>query len=304
VDGKLYDFRVSTTPTIFGESIVIRILDSNKALLPLEKLGISSYNLKRLKRAIQAPYGLILVTGPTGSGKTTTLYSILNQLKGVEKKIITVEDPVEYRIPEIQQIQVNPQVGRTFQVVLRSLLRQDPDIIMVGEIRDKETLNIAIEAGLTGHLVLATLHTNSAIGAVGRILEMGGEPALLAETLVAVIAQRLVRKLCPYCKHHQLPSLERLELVKPFLKGKKIKFYGPQGCPHCNFTGYSGRESVTEILLNSRNISHLIQQRADSLQIEEVAEYEGFRKMIEDGLEKVEQGVTSLAELLRVVKVD
>ena len=303
VDGRNYDFRVSTTPTIFGESIVLRVLDSNKALLPLEKLGISAYNLKRLKRAIQAPYGLILVTGPTGSGKTTTLYSILHQLKGIEKKIITVEDPVEYRIPEIQQIQVNPQVGRTFQIVLRSLLRQDPDIIMVGEIRDRETLTIAIEAGLTGHLVLATLHTNSAIGAVSRMIEMGGERALLAETLVAVIGQRLVRRLCSKCKREQLPALEQLELVKPFLKGRKFRFYGAKGCPVCKFTGYSGRESVTEILLNSKKISHSIQQDADSLQLEQIAEEEGFRSMLVDGLEKVELGITSLTELLRVVKI-
>jgi len=302
-DEETYDFRVSTTPTIHGESVVLRILDQKKILLRMTELGMSEYNLKRLEHLIHIPYGILFVTGPTGSGKTTTLYSALNEIKGVDKKIITIEDPVEYEIPLIQQISVNTKIGLTFTAILRSILRQDPDIIMLGEVRDKETLESAVQSALTGHLVLATLHTNDAPSAITRMIQMGAQNYMVADSLIGVVAQRLVRKICPHCKTEVTPSKEELRIIKPFLK-EEIKFYKGQGCKYCNSTGYIGREMISEVLIINDEISHLIAMNKDKKDILETAKKSGFITMIEDGINKIKQGITTLDEILRVVKVD
>lgn len=302
-DEHLYDFRVSTTPTLHGESVVLRVLDQQKILLRLTELGMSEYNLKRFEKLIHTPYGIVFVTGPTGSGKTTTLYAALNELKGVDKKIITVEDPVEYEIPLIQQIPVNYKIGVTFAIALRSILRQDPDIIMIGEVRDTETLTASIQAALTGHLVLATLHTNDAPSAITRMVQMGAEPYLVADALIGVVAQRLVRKICPYCKDVYHPSKQELELIKPYLK-EDITFYKGKGCKECEFTGYLGREMISEVLVINDKLAHLIANNKDKVEIIEVAKELGFVSMIEDGINKIKAGITTLEEILRVVKVD
>jgi len=302
-NSNIYDFRVSTTPTLHGESVVLRILDQEKILLRMTELGMSEYNLKRFEKLIHSPYGIVFVTGPTGSGKTTTLYAALNEIKGVDKKIITVEDPVEYEIPLIQQIPINTKIGLTFASALRSILRQDPDIIMLGEVRDTETLESAIQASLTGHLVLATLHTNDAPSAVTRMIQMGAKNYMVADSLIGVVAQRLVRKICPYCKGEYHPSKEELEMVKPFLN-EEIKFYKGYGCKECSFSGYIGREMISEVLPINSEISHLIAINADKTEIMETAKKYGFITMIEDGINKIKNGITTLEEILRVVKVD
>ena len=302
-DGHVYDFRVSTIPTMHGESVVLRILDQEKILLKMTELGMSEYNLKRFEILIHSPYGIVFVTGPTGSGKTTTLYAALNEIKGVDKKIITVEDPIEYEIPLIQQIPVNSKIGMTFAVALRSILRQDPDVIMIGEVRDAETLEASIQASLTGHLVLATLHTNDAISAVTRMVQMGAEPFMVADSLIGVLSQRLVRKICPYCKKEYVPSKEELERIKPFLK-EDITFYKGEGCKECNFTGYLGREMISEVLMVDDKISHLIYLKKDKTEILKVAKENGFITLVEDGINKIKKGVTTLEEILRVVKID
>ena len=302
-DNLVYDFRVSTAPTLHGESVVLRILDQQKILLRLSELGMSEYNLKRLENLVHSPYGIVFVTGPTGSGKTTTLYAGLNEIKGVDKKIITVEDPVEYEIPLVEQIPVNTKIGMTFAIALRSILRQDPDVIMIGEVRDSETLTAAIQASLTGHLVLATLHTNDAVSAITRMVQMGAENYMVADSLIGVVAQRLVRKICSYCKDEYHPVREELEKIKPFLK-EEIKFYKGKGCKHCDFTGYKGREMVSEVLVVNNEISHLIALGKDKIEILEAAKKFGFIPMIEDGINKIKNGITSLEEVLRVVKID
>ncbi len=302
-DGKIYDFRVSTSPTLHGESVVLRILDQEKILLRMNELGMSEYNLKRFEKLIHSPYGIVFVTGPTGSGKTTTLYAALNEVKGVDKKIITVEDPVEYEIPLIQQIPVNPKIGLTFATALRSILRQDPDIIMIGEVRDTETLETSIQAALTGHLVLATLHTNDAVSAITRMIQMGAENYMVADSLVGVLAQRLVRKICPYCKEEYFPSKDELELIKPYLK-EEIKFFKGKGCKECGFTGYLGREMISEVLVVNDTISHLISLNKDKTEILKIAKEYGFVTMLEDGINKIKNGITTLEEILRVVKVN
>ena len=301
--GHTYDFRVSTTPTLHGESVVLRILDQEKILLRMTELGMSEYNLKRFEKLIHTPYGIVFVTGPTGSGKTTTLYAALNEIKGVDKKIITVEDPIEYEIPLIQQIPVNHKIGFEYSVALRSILRQDPDIIMIGEVRDKETLEAAIQASLTGHLVLATLHTNDAPSAITRMIQMGAENYMVADSLVGVVAQRLVRRICPHCKKEYHPSKEEIEIIKPYLK-EDITFYKGEGCKECGFTGYLGREMVSEVLVINDAISHMIAINKDKLEILEAAKRFGFVTMIEDAVYKIKTGVTTLEEVLRVVKVD
>jgi len=303
IEQRVFDFRVSTTPTLHGESVVLRILDQGKILLRLSELGMSEYNLKKYENLIKSPYGILFVTGPTGSGKTTTLYASLNEIKGVEKKIITIEDPVEYELPLIQQIQVNQKIGVTFASVLRSILRQDPDVIMIGEVRDSETLNAAIQAALTGHLVLGTLHTNDAVSAVTRMVQMGAEYYMIADALIGVVAQRLVRKICPYCKEKHYPTKDELEKIKKFIK-EDITFYKGKGCKYCNFTGYFGREMISEIFIVNDKISHLIALGKDKHEILEAAKNLGFVTMIEDGIEKIKNGKTTLEEILRVVKFD
>ena len=257
VEGNEYDFRLSTLPIAFGESVVMRILDKSKALIKLEAIGFSDRNVLRFRKGMAAPYGIVLVTGPTGSGKTTTLYAGLNEIKNVDRKIITVEDPIEYRMNLIQQVQVNEKVELTFANALRSILRQDPDVIMIGEIRDYETLAIAVQAALTGHLVFSTLHTNDAISAVTRIVDMGIEPFLVANAMVALQAQRLVRRVCPHCMTPVTLPEETLEAVMPYLPSD-YQFVKGAGCKRCGMTGYQGRTIISEVLeisdtINSKN---------------------------------------------------
>ncbi|NPA81362.1 MAG: type II/IV secretion system protein [Epsilonproteobacteria bacterium] len=302
ISQKSYDFRLSTVPTLYGESIVLRILDQQKALLKLNELGFNKKNLKKMENFLNTPYGIVFVTGPTGSGKTTTLYAALNEIKGVENKAITIEDPIEYRLPLIQQIQVNEKIGFTFSHILRSVLRQDPDIIMVGEARDYETLNAAVQASLTGHLVFSTLHTNDAPSAITRMVQMGLEPYLIADSLIGIVSQRLARKICPYCKTKYRPHRNILEKVEKYLP-KNVEFYKGEGCAKCMFTGYSGRIVISEILENTNLLSHLISSNANKFEIVKEAKKEGYAPMIIDGLRKSLMGITTLEEVLRVVKV-
>jgi type II secretory ATPase GspE/PulE/Tfp pilus assembly ATPase PilB-like protein len=299
---KVYDFRVSTTPTLLGESIVMRILDQQKILLKLEELGMNDHNLNEFQRLIHSPYGIVFVTGPTGSGKTTTLYAALNEIKSLENKVITVEDPVEYQIPLVQQIPVNPKVGYGFAEALRTILRQDPDVIMIGEVRDTETLNAAIQASLTGHLVLATLHTNDAISAITRMVQMGAEPYLVADSLIGVVAQRLVRKICPYCKEEYKPTPDIMMRIGKYFDEHTKSFIG-KGCKRCNMTGYLGREMVSEVFSIDDEISHMIANGADKYKILEKAKAKGYKTLTDDVVEKVAKGITTISELLRVAKV-
>jgi general secretion pathway protein E len=302
VAGKEYDFRISTLPILHGESIVLRILDKSKVLISLENLGMHPATFEKFNKAMKAPYGIILVTGPTGSGKTTTLYAALNDIKSVETKIITVEDPVEYQLNMIQQVHVNEKVGLSFAAALRSILRQDPDIIMIGEIRDQETLRIAIQAALTGHLVFSTLHTNDAISAVTRISDMGIEPYLISGALVAIEAQRLVRKLCPNCKQKTILPSNLQEQFKDFLP-QEYQFYKHVGCDQCSQTGYMGREMISEVLPISDTISAMIANGTTKEAIKEVAYREHFIDMFKDGIIRAARGVTTIDEVFRVAKI-
>ena len=300
IDNKVVDFRVATLPTVYGERVVLRILKKEGILIELEKLGFLSKTLKRFESSFTKPYGAILVTGPTGSGKSTTLYATLNVLNSNEKNIITVEDPVEYRLDGLNQVQINPRAGLTFASGLRSILRHDPDIIMVGEIRDHETALIAIESALTGHLVLSTLHTNDAPSAITRLTEMGIEPFLISSAVDCVLAQRLARKLCPKCKEAYEPSPEiRKEFGLPL--DKDITLYRAKGCNKCNNTGYRGRIGLYEHMIVSEDIERLTIERASTEEIKKVAISEGMITLQEDGLEKVVKGMTSLEEIMRVV---
>ena len=304
VSKKEYDFRVSTLPTLIGESIVLRILDKSKALITLEEMGMNDHNYDNFKKAITTPYGIVLVTGPTGSGKTTTLYGALNAIKSVKDKTITVEDPVEYQMGGIQQVQVNNSAGLSFSSALRSILRQDPDKIMIGEIRDTETLRIAVQAAMTGHLVLSTLHTNDAISAVYRMIDMGIESYLVSGSLVAIQAQRLVRKICPECKIETEVSGSILEQIKDYIpSGKELKFYKGEGCRKCNNIGYLGREMISEVLLISNVMASMIAREATKEELEEQALKEGFVTMFEDGISKVLDGKTTIDEIFRVARL-
>jgi len=300
--GKVeYDFRISTLPTLYGESIVMRVLDKQKALVKLEEAGMDNASYHKLLKGLSAPYGIILVTGPTGSGKTTTLYGALNELKDSADKVITVEDPVEYRMNMIQQVQVNPKVGLGFADALRSILRQDPDKIMIGEIRDQETLEIAIKAALTGHLVISTLHTNDSISAIPRMADMGIEHYLISGALVAIQAQRLVRKICPNCKVPENISPSTLEEVGAFIP-KDAKFYTGAGCKECNDTGYIGREMICEVLNVSDALSSIIAKGGSKDDMFAQAKEDGFIPIFENGIQKALDGITSLEEILRVAK--
>jgi len=301
---KEYDFRVSTLPTLIGESIVLRILDKTKALITLEKMGMSDNNYKAFNSAIKSPYGIVLVTGPTGSGKTTTLYGALNAIKSVQDKIITVEDPVEYQMNGIQQVQVNNAAELTFASALRSILRQDPDKIMIGEIRDTETLRIAIQAAMTGHLVLSTLHTNSAIAAVYRMIDMGIESYLVSGSLIAIQAQRLVRKICPHCKEPTSIEPKILDTIMQDLSlEKEPQFYKGKGCKECYNTGYLGREMISEVLTISTDMSRLIAAEAHQDELEKLALKEGFIPMFKDGIFKAIEGKTTIDEIFRVARL-
>jgi len=302
VNGKEYDFRVSTLPTIYGESIVLRILDKTKAMIRLEDAGMSKLCYDRFSEAIKAPYGIVLVTGPTGSGKTTTLYGALNAIKDVKDKIITVEDPVEYQMAGLQQVQVHPEVGLTFATALKSILRQDPDKIMIGEIRDQETLRIAIQAALTGHLVLSTLHTNDAISAVTRILDMGIEEYLVSGALVAIQAQRLVRKICTHCRTTTTLPGRVMEELKEYLPENPV-FYKGEGCKECGGSGYKGREMISEVLMVSEVMSRMIARNASKEELTKQAIEEGFVTMFEDGVQKALEGRTTIDEVYRVARL-
>lgn len=301
VGDREYDFRISTLPIINGESTVMRILDKSKVIISLEKLGMHPKSFEKFSAAMKAPYGVVLVTGPTGSGKSTTLYAALNDVKSIDTKVITVEDPVEYQVTLIQQVHVNEKAGLTFAAALRSILRQDPDIIMIGEIRDQETLRIAIQAALTGHLVFSTLHTNDAISAIPRIADMGIEPYLISGALIAVEAQRLVRKLCPHCKQPTNLPKQMLEQIKEYLP-EKYTFFKHVGCDHCGGTGYMGREMISEILPISDRLQSLIAQGASKDDMKKVAYEEGFIDMFHDGVIRAARGVTSIEEIYRVAK--
>lgn len=302
VQGRAVDIRAASLPTIHGEKMVLRILEKGSILLKLGDLGFDPDVLQKYHESFTKPYGAILVTGPTGSGKSTTLYATLNVLNSVEKNIITVEDPVEYRLPGINQIQINPKAGLTFATGLRSILRADPDIVMVGEIRDRETAQIAVESALTGHLVLSTLHTNDAPGALTRLIEMGIEPFLIASSVDCVLAQRLVRLLCPKCKEGYKPSPDALKEANFLLEGEEpVTFYRPKGCSKCNGTGYKGRIGVYEVLRMSEAIERMTVERKSADEIARQAIAEGMRILKQDGFKKVKEGRTSIEEIMRVI---
>ncbi len=303
MDQRGFDIRVSTFPTIYGENVVLRILDQTSPLLTLEDLGFSEEMLTQFKQLLRKTTGMILVTGPTGSGKTTTLYGSLNLINSVNKNIITIEDPVEYRLSLIRQTQINPKAGITFATGLRSILRQDPDVIMVGEIRDLETAQIAIQAALTGHLVLSTLHTNDATEAVSRLLDIGVEPYLISSSIIGVLAQRLVRSICPHCKTEMPPEEEVLREMKEHLSALKEppRFAKGKGCKQCKQSGYLGRKGIFELLVVNETVKRLISEKASSNAIREAArETAGLLSLREDGLLKVIKGMTTREEVDRV----
>ena len=304
VGGRPIDMRVATLPTVYGEKIVMRLLDKSNVMLDLEDLGFAEKALKRFEKSFTKPYGAILVTGPTGSGKSTTLYAALNILNNPEKNIITVEDPVEYRLTGINQVQVNTRAGMTFAAALRSILRCDPDIVMIGEIRDRETALIAIESALTGHLVLSTLHTNDAPGALSRLTEMGIEPFLTSSAVDAVLAQRLARRLCPSCKEPYTATREMLrknDFPPEVCDRDDVVLHRAKGCSRCNNTGYKGRLGLYEVMVVSEAIRRLTVERKSADEIGRVAAAEGMKSLREDGIDKVLLGMTSVEEIARVI---
>jgi type IV pilus assembly protein PilB len=299
VEGRHVDVRVVTLPSVHGESVVMRILDKDQARLDLERLGMQEHEINRFRRAFHKAHGAVLVTGPTGSGKSTSLYAAINELNEPEKSIITIEDPVEYQLEGVTQVQINPKAGLSFATGLRSMMRADPDILMVGEIRDRETAQIAIEGALTGHMVLSTLHTNDAPAAVTRLIEMGIEPFLIASAIDCVVAQRLARTLCTHCKKRvMLPATVVQD--HGFNAPYDIEAYEPVGCTRCGNSGYRGRVGLYEVMTMSEEIRSLTLARASSEQIGAVAVREGMRRLREDGLDKVKSGQTSIAEVARV----
>ncbi len=295
------DIRVSVVPTVFGERVVLRLLEKGGKLLRLEDLGLWEEDLIKLRRLAQKPYGIVLATGPTGAGKSTTLYAMILEIKSPKRNIITIEDPPEYQIEGVSQIQVNPKVGLTFAVGLRAILRQDPDVIMVGEIRDSETAEIAVQSALTGHLVLSTLHTNDAPSAITRLFDLGIEPFLIASALEGVIAQRLVRRICPHCKESYKPTEE--ELSELGLSGE-YTFYRGRGCEHCMGTGYRGRTGIYEVLEVDEEVKKHILKTQDAVELRNFAKSKGFKSMLEDGIRKVLAGITTSEEVLRAVKTE
>jgi type IV pilus assembly protein PilB len=300
VDNKTIDIRVSTLPTIFGEKVVLRILDKGNLALDLTRFGFEANALKNFIRAVEAPYGMVLVTGPTGSGKTTTLYSALNRINKPDVNIMTAEDPVEYNIDGINQVHINDDIGLSFAKCLRAFLRQDPNIIMVGEIRDGETASIATKAALTGHLVLSTVHTNDAPSTIDRLVDMGVEPFLVAASVNLILAQRLVRKVCQKCKAQVEIHGEALrELGVSATDAKNVTFYRGKGCPNCNNTGYSGRQGLYEVMPVSPAIRQMILDRASVEQIKHQAMAEGMLSLRQDAMLKLRAGSTTVEEVLR-----
>jgi general secretion pathway protein E len=305
IAGRDVDIRVSAIPTAHGERLVLRLLDKGNLLLQLTEIGLDEARLKILSHLVRLSHGIVLVTGPTGSGKTTTLYAALNTINAPEKNIITIEDPIEYQLRGVGQMQVNPKINLTFAAGLRSILRQDPDVIMVGEIRDGETAEIAIHASLTGHLVFSTLHTNDAAGAITRLLDMGIEPFLVASSLVAIVAQRLVRVLCPACRQSYRPSPD--EVAKLGVNGERAStatWFRAGGCPECLSTGYRGRTGIYEILVLDDELRSLVLAKTDANAIKARAMEHGMRTLRDDGAQKVASGITTTEEVLRVTSED
>ena len=302
IDGKQFDFRVSTLPSVYGEKIVLRVLDKSSVSVGLHKLGMLPETLERFESLISRTYGIILVTGPTGSGKSTTLYSVLAKLNSGEKNILTIEDPVEYELAGLTQVQINQRAGLTFASGLRTMLRQDPDIAMIGEIRDAETATIATEAALTGHLVLSTLHTNDAPGALTRMVDMGIEPFLIASSVIGVVAQRLVRQVCPKCKEQYHPPKDAIKRLGIESEGDtRVTFYRGRGCDHCRGSGYKGRVGVYELMIMNDRIRDMVLQKTSSHVIREAAVDCGMKTLKEDAIEKILLGQTTLEECLRVI---
>jgi type IV pilus assembly protein PilB len=299
IGGRPIDFRVSTLPGIYGESVVLRILDKTKMLIGLDKLGFLPDDLEKWNNILKFTGGLVLVTGPTGSGKTTTLYASLQKLNTIDRKIMTVEEPVEYQIPGINQTPVNAEIGLTFANVLRAFLRQSPDVILVGEIRDRETADIALRAALTGHLVFSTLHTNDAPSAITRLIDIGMAPFLVSSAVQGVMAQRLVRVLCPYCKEKIEPD-EKLRRILKIKEGEEVNVCQPKGCNECGFTGFFGRIGIFEIFIMNDELRELTLKRVSAAEIRKAAERAGMRSMFEDGILKVKMGLTTLDEVISV----
>lgn len=301
LSGRKVDLRVSTMPTVYGENVVLRILDMGKVVVGIDQIGFSSENLAIFKELLEKPFGVILVTGPTGSGKTTTLYSALLHINSLEKNVMTLEDPVEYRLPLIRQSQINPNAGFTFAAGLRALLRQDPDVILVGEMRDTETVDMSIRAALTGHLVLSTLHTNDAASALPRLLDMGVEPYLLPSTIAGIVAQRLIRKVCDHCKEPYEPASEELEAFA-LVRSREHTFFKGGGCESCGWTGYRGRAAIFEVLTMNRDIVEHIRNRESGAVINEAAKAYGMISIREEGARKAVQGITTLDEVKRITE--
>ncbi|MBF0594218.1 MAG: Flp pilus assembly complex ATPase component TadA [Candidatus Omnitrophica bacterium] len=304
--GKEVDFRVSVLPTVYGEKLVLRVLDKNQGRVDIEQLGFEPSPLKRLKEACTRPHGMILVCGPTGSGKTTTLYSVLRFIDSPGKNIVTVEDPVEYQMKGLNQVNIRYDVGLTFTATLRSILRQDPDVIMIGEVRDSETLDVGVKAALTGHLVVTSLHTTTAAGSIIRMVNMGIEPFLICSAVNCIVAQRLLRRICPHCKEELRVSetlYNKLNIGK-ILPGKDPVFFRGRGCPQCLKSGYAGRVGIHEVLAFSPEVKKLILERAGEIQIKAAGRAEGMRTMREDALAKAAKGLTSLEEVVRVTAGD
>jgi general secretion pathway protein E len=302
IGGKDVDIRVSIVPTSFGERIVLRLLYRESALLPLDQIGFAGETLRRFEEFITKPHGIILVTGPTGSGKTTTLYGALSKINAPDKNIITIEDPVEYQLKGIGQIQVNPKIQLTFAAGLRSVLRQDPDVILVGEIRDGETAEIAIQAALTGHLVFSTLHTNDSAGAVTRLLDMKIEPFLISSSVMAILAQRLVRVLCTQCREPYALTQAELQELEIVPGAESRAAYRAKGCPACFQTGYLGRTAIYELLDIDDEMRQLIMKNADASTIKALAVRKGMKTLRQDGADKVLAGITSVDEVVRVTQ--
>jgi len=303
IDGRDVDFRISVIPTSFGEKAALRVLDTSQAMLDIDKLGLSGYCVSVLKKAASLPHGMILVCGPTGSGKTTTLYSLLKYVGSPERNLVTVEDPVEYQLSGINQVTVHPEIGLTFASALRSILRQDPDVIMIGEIRDFETVDMSIKSALTGHLVLSTLHTTTASGAIARLVNMGVEPYLINASLICTVAQRLVRKICPHCREPYILGKDTAAGLK-LSPNEELQLFRGKGCQACSNTGYSGRISIAEVLLLSQGIKSLVFNMAQEHVIKKQAVSEGMQTLREQGMALAREGITTIEEVFRVTVSD